>query len=58
MIINMFKWFRLMRFIRKHRKKGMPSFKIITTSNEVIVTTRAVTKQDENYQKDQIRFNY
>lgn len=51
----MFKWFKLIRFIKKHRRiNNIPSFRIITTSEEIIVWV--VDK--ENGIDEQIRFKY
>ena len=44
---------KLVKFIKKHRANGVPEFKILTTSNEIIVVV-----QQEGYESDQIRFKY
>lgn len=51
---NMFKWLRLIKFIKKHRSKGISSFSLITTSDKIILTAN----DREGNTIEQLRINY
>jgi len=50
----MFKWFRLIAFIKKNRKKGLPHFKILTNSDTIIICAEDKDKSI----KEQLRITY
>lgn len=52
MIIFKSKWNTLIKFIKKNREKGKSSFKIVTTSNELIIYA------EERDDKESIRIKY
>lgn len=54
----MFKWIKLIRFIRKHRKNGMASFTIATTSDEIIIVTEGICDYHKDYKHEQLRLKY
>ena len=50
---------KLRKFIKKHRASGVYKFKILTTSNEIIIVADRYTfDSDGDYESDQIRFKY
>ncbi len=52
----MFKWLRLIRFIKKHRKLGYSKFTILTTSEKIIVKVNVPPDKDMIYDKLQIPY--
>ena len=53
---KIFKWIKLIRFIKKHRNLGIASFGIVTTSDEVIIYNKDIGGGE--FIKEQIRINY
>ena len=52
----MFKWFKLIAFIRNARKKKeIANFKILTTESEIIICE---VDKDWNYGKNKLKINY
>ena len=58
MIGVLYKWYKLVKFIRKHRKRGFASFSIVTTSDEIIVVVEELGGPEGKYVYEQIRLNY
>ena len=48
----MFKWIRLIKWIKYHRKNGIASFNVVTNSTTLIITT---DKKESNYM---LRINF
>lgn len=51
----MFKWIKLIAFIRNARKNGVANFKVLTTESEIIICE---VDKYWNYGKEKIRIKY
>jgi hypothetical protein len=49
----MFKWIKLIRFIRKYRKLGIASFRITTNADTIVIYPA-----DTQYDDDDLRLKY
>jgi len=54
----MFKWIKLIKWIRNHRKEGNSSFKVLTTSDTFIITVSGCESTRESWDKNMLRIKY
>ena len=52
------KWIRLIRFIKKHRTRGIASFSVVTNSNTFIITTEDCESTEESWKENMLRIPY
>ncbi len=56
--IKMRKWIKLIRFIKKHRAKGIASFDVVTNSDTFIITTEDCESTQESWKENMLRIPY
>jgi len=54
----MFKWLRLIKWIKNHRKNGKASFDVVTNSNTFVITVKGCESTRESWDKNMLRINY
>jgi hypothetical protein len=52
------KWIRLIRFIKKHRKRGMATFKVLTNLDTFIIVTEDHEPTKESRKENMLRIPY
>ena len=52
------KWIILIRFIKKHRKRGIASFSVVTNADTFIITTEDCEQTQESWDKNMLRIPY
>ena len=52
------KWYRLIKWIKNHRKEGKMSFDVVTNNNTFIVTVRGCEDTRESWEKNMLRINF
>ena len=50
------KWFKLIQWIKQHRKEGNSSFTVVTNSDTFVITVRG--SNPKNWDKNMLRINY
>ncbi len=58
MFKNMFKWLRLIKWIKNHRKNGYTSFDVVTNSDTFIITVSGCESTQESWEKNMLRIKY
>ena len=54
----MIKWFKLIRWIKKHRAEGNGSFEVLTDNDTFIITVRDCENTRESWDKNMLRIKY
>ena len=54
----MFKWIRLIKWIKNHRKEGNASFDVVTNSDTFIITVRGCESTRESWDKNMLRIKF
>lgn len=54
----MFKWIKLIRWIKKHRKEGKGSFEVVTNADTFIITVKDCETSRESWNKNMLRIRY
>ena len=54
----MFKWIRLIKWIKKHREEGNSSFEVVTDSDTFIITVKNCETSRESWKKNMLRIKY
>jgi len=54
----MFKWIKLIKWIRVHRKEGNASFDIVTNSDTLVITVSGCENTRESWDKNMLRIKY
>ena len=54
----MFKWIKLIKWIRKHRKDGNASFDVVTNGDTFIITVSGCEQTYKSWDKNMLRINY
>lgn len=54
----MFKWIKLIKWIRSHRKEGNGSFDVVTDANTFIITVSDCDNTRESWDKNMLRIKY
>lgn len=54
----MFKWIKLIMWIKKHRKEGNASFDVVTNSDTFIITVRNCESTRESWDKNMLRIPF
>lgn len=54
----MFKWIKLIRWIKKHRKEGNASFEVVTNADTFVITVRGCESTRESWDKNMLRIKY
>lgn len=57
-VLNMIKWIKLIRFIKKHRSRGVASFKVVTNSDTFVITTKDCEPTEESWKENMLRLPY
>ena len=52
------KWIKLIKFIKKHRSRGIASFKVYTNSDTFIITTDDCEQTFESWEENMLRIPY
>lgn len=56
--LNIFKWFKLIKWVKNHRKEGNGSFNVLVTSNTFIITVEGCVVTTESWKKNMLRIKY
>jgi len=56
--IRMRKWIKLIRFIKKHRSRGIASFSVVTNSDTFIITTEDCKQTEASWKENMLRIPY
>lgn len=54
----MFKWIKLIKWIRNHRNNGDAAFDVVTDSNTFIITVRGCENTRESWDKNMLRIDF
>ncbi len=54
----MFKWMKLIKWIKQHRKEGNASFLCVTNSDTFIITVRNCEPSEDSWKKNMLRIPY
>lgn len=54
----MFKWIKLIKWIRKHRKNGNMSFDVVTDSDTFVITVEGCEQTYESWEKNMLRLKF
>ena len=54
----MFKWMKLIKWIKKHRIEGKASFNVVTNSDTFIITVSGCKNTRESWNKNMLRIKY
>jgi len=54
----MFKWIKLIKWIKSHRKNGNSSFRVVTNSNTFIITVKDCETSKDSWNKNMLRIKY
>lgn len=54
----MFKWMKLIKWIKNHRKEGNASFDVVTNSNTFIITVSGCESTCESWNKNMLRIEF
>ena len=54
----MFKWIKLIKWIKNHRKEGNGSFDVVTNSDTFIITVSGCESTRESWNKNMLRIDY
>lgn len=54
----MIKWIKLIRFIKKHRSRGVASFRVVTNSDTFVITTKDCEPTEESWKENMLRLPY
>lgn len=54
----MFKWIKLIKWIKNHRQKGSASFSVVTDSNTFIITVSDCERTEESWKKNMLRIDF
>lgn len=54
----MFKWIKLIKWIKAHRKEGNSSFDIVTNSDTLVITVSGCEQSKESWDKNMLRIKY
>lgn len=52
------KWIRLIKFIKKHRTRGIASFSVVTNSDTFVITTEDCESTRESWKENMLRLPY
>ena len=52
------KWIKLIRFIKKHRARGIASFDVVTDAETFIITTEDSERTEESWKETMLRIKY
>ena len=52
------KWIKLIKFIKKHRARGIISFSVVTNNNTFIITTSDCEQTEESWKENMLRIPY
>lgn len=52
------KWIKLIRFIKKHRNRGIASFRVVTNSDTFIITTEDCEQTKSSWKENMLRITY
>ena len=52
------KWIRLIRFIKKHRARGIASFHVVTDIDTFIITTEDCKQTQKSWEQNMLRIPY
>lgn len=56
--IKMRKWIKLIRFIKKHRSRGIASFKVVTNMDTFVITTEDCEQTESSWKENMLRIPY
>lgn len=54
----MFKWIRLIKWIKNHRKNGNASFSVITNEDTFVITVSGCENTHESWKENMLRIPY
>lgn len=54
----MLKWIKLIRFIKKHRLRGVASFRVVTKSDLFVITTEDCENTEVSRKENMLRIPY
>lgn len=54
----MFKWIKLIKWIKNHRKEGNASFDVVTNSDTFVITVTESKQTQESWEKNMLRIKY
>ena len=54
----MFKWIKLIKWIKNHRKEGNGSFQVLTNGDTFIITVSGCKNTRESWDKNMLRIDY
>ena len=54
----MLKWIKLIKFIKRHRVRGIASFSVVTNSDTFIITTEDCEQTEESWKENMLRIPY
>lgn len=54
----MFKWIKLIRWIKNHRKNGIASFEVETNSDTFVITVKGCESTKESWKENMLRIKY
>ena len=52
------KWIKLIKFIKKHRSRGIASFNVSTNGDTFIITTEDCEQTEESWKENMLRIKY
>ena len=54
----MFKWIKLIKWIKNHRENGNASFNVLTTHHTFIITVEGCESTAKSWEKNMLRIEY
>ncbi|MCK9416384.1 hypothetical protein M0Q97_06975 [Candidatus Dojkabacteria bacterium] len=53
-----FKWIKLIKWIKEHRKEGNASFHVVTNADTFIITVDGTESTEESWSKNMLRIKF